>query len=69
MKYEDSSIHIGNKNKIENSVIGKCEQINNAKNAKSDKSEKWYTKLFWKLIIPIAVVVVAAVICLWLGLK
>lgn len=66
MKYEDSSIHIGNKNKIENSIIGKCEQINNVK---PDKSEKWYTKLFWKLFIPIAVVVIAAVICLWLGLK
>lgn len=66
MKYEDNSIHIGDKNKIRNSAIGQNSQI---RNAKSKNNEKWYSKLFWKLFIPIAVLVIAAATCLWLGLK
>nr|WP_308743153.1 hypothetical protein [uncultured Anaerocolumna sp.] len=66
MNNENNSIHIGDKNKIKGSTIG-----NNIK-IESDKlksNEKWYSKLFWKLFVPIAVVVIAAIICLWLGLK
>ncbi len=66
MKYEDNSIYIGDKNKIKGSAIGQNIHI---KNTASKNNEKWYSKLFWKLFIPIAVVVIAAIICLWLGLK
>lgn len=65
MRYEDNSIHIGNSNKISGSTIGN----DNAPLQKNDKCEKWYNKLFWKLIVPIAVVVIGATICLWLNLK
>lgn len=66
MKYEDKSIHIGDKNKIKDSIIGNNNQI---KNDELTNNEKWYSKLFWKLFIPIAVIVFAALICLWLGLN
>jgi anti-sigma-K factor RskA len=68
MKYEDNSVHIGNKNKIKNSSIGKKSQIKNTKN-ENNESERWYSKLFWKIFIPVVVVVIATAICLWLGLK
>lgn len=66
MKYEDNSIHIGSRNKIKDSTIGHHDQIINTK---SSNNEKWYSKFFWKLLIPIVVGVIAAAICLWLGLK
>lgn len=66
MKYEDNSIHIGNRNKIKDSTIGQYGKI---KNTKSSNNGKWYSKLFWKLFIPIVVVVIATAICLWLGLN
>ncbi len=63
---EDNSIHIGDKNKIKDSVIGNNIQTGNAE---LKNNEKWYSKLFWKLLIPIVVVVIAAALCLWLGLR
>lgn len=65
MRYEDNSIHIGNDNKISDSIIGN----DNAPLQKDDKRKKWYSKLFWKLIVPIAVIVIGAAICLLLNLK
>lgn len=65
MKNENASIHIGDKNKIKDCVIGSKIKV---ENTKLKKEGKWYSKFFWKLIIPIAVVVITTVICLWLGL-
>ena len=66
MKYEDNSIHFGDKSTIKDSVIGQNIQI---KNTKFKDAGKWYSKIFWKLFIPIAVVVIGAAICLWIGVK
>ncbi|CVI67902.1 hypothetical protein BN3660_01022 [Eubacteriaceae bacterium CHKCI004] len=63
-KVEDNSIHIGNGNKIKNSVIGK-----NIKFDQDHVQEKWYHKLVWKLIVPIVVTVVAAAICVVLNIN
>ena len=63
---EDNSIHIGDDNTIKNSVIGNNSALN-TKNAVS--KVPWYSKLFWKLFIPITVIVIAAVICLLFGFK
>lgn len=63
---EDNSIHIGNNNKIKSSHIGNKSALSIETKVQKDP---WYSKLFWKLFIPIAVVVIAAAICLWLGLK
>mgnify|MGYP001169880932 CR=1 FL=1 len=64
VKKEDNSIHIGSNNKIKNSVIGQ-----NAKVEKSNYDEKWFEKITWKLVVPVVVIVVAAAVCLWLGLN
>lgn len=63
-KKEDNSIHIGNGNKIKNSVIGQ-----NIKISQDHVEEKWYQKLTWKLIVPILVVVAGAALCFWLGIN
>ena len=63
-KKEDNSIHIGNRNKIKNSVIGQ-----NIKVEQEHTKEKWYQQLTWKLVVPIIVAVVAAALCVWLGIK
>ena len=63
-KKEGNSIHIGNGNKIKNNVIGQ-----NIKVEQERTSEKWFQQLTWKLIIPIIVTVVAAALCVWLGIK
>lgn len=63
-KKEDNSIYIGNGNKIKNSVIGQ-----NAKVEQEHTKEKWYRQLTWKLVVPIIVTVVAAALCVWLGIK
>ena len=66
MKYEDNSVHIGDKNKIKDSAIGQ-----NSNNMKMGliPDEKWHSKIFWKLLVPVAVIVLATVICLLLGLN
>ncbi len=61
VKYEDNSIHIGDNNKITNSNFG-----SRVKGVKEE--EKLSSKVTWHIIVPIIVTVVAAVICLWLGL-
>ena len=63
-KKEDNSIHIGNGNKIKNSVIGQ-----NIKVEQEHTKEKWYQQLTWKLVVPIIVAVAAAALCVWLGIK
>ena len=71
MHYENNSINIGNNNQITSSVIGtensaKIEQKNPA--LKKQK-ESFASKGFWKILVPIFVIVVGAAICSWLGLK
>lgn len=66
MKNGNNNVKIGSKNKITNSVIGSQNQITTADR---QQPERWYGKLFWKIIIPIGVGVAVAAICLWLGLK
>ncbi len=66
MKKGNNNVKIGNKNKITNSVIGNQNQITTAN---QQQSEKWYSKLFWKIIIPVVVGVIVVAICLWIGLK
>jgi NDP-sugar pyrophosphorylase family protein len=66
MKNEDNRINIGNNNKIRGSIIGNNTQI---KDTELKSSEGWYSKLFWKLFIPVIVIVIAAAICLWVGIK
>ena len=63
-KINDNSVHIGSGNRIKNSVIGR-----NIKVGQSHIKEKWYQNLIWKLIIPIVVAIVAAAICLALGIS
>jgi len=64
----DNRINIGNKNKIKNSVIG-----NNidTKNTRIDAKEKisLTSKLLWRIIIPITVAVISALIIWKLGLN
>lgn len=60
----DQSVHIGDGNTINSSVIGKTSEINTHRKS---------NKLIWKIIIPIIVTViggvVTAVICHYLGVK
>ncbi len=58
---DNNTINIGDNNKIVNSNIGN--------NTKSDNKEKWYSKITWKIIVPIAVAVASTAILVWLGLK
>lgn len=64
IKKDDHSIHIGDKNRIKNSVIGQHIDL-----AKQSSSEKLSEKITWKLIVPIIVAVAAAAVCFWLELK
>lgn len=70
-KHEDNSIHIGNNNRISNSVIG----INNKAEIEQEtvvtehKEESVASKSFWQILVPILVTVIAAAICVWLGLN
>ena len=63
-KKEDNSIHLGKRNKFKNSVIGQ-----NIKVEQEHTKEKWYQQLTWKLVVPIIVAVVAAALCVWLGIR
>lgn len=70
IQYEDNSVHIGDGNKISNSAIGskntietECEISNPA-----PEKEKVVSKLFWKILVPIAVVVIGALVCIWFGI-
>lgn len=57
----NNSINIGDNNKIVNSNIGN--------NSKADNKEKWYSRITWKIIVPIVVAVASATLLVWLGLK
>lgn len=61
IKIEDNSINIGDKNKIRKSQIGN-------KNA-TKKEDGFFYKYPWQIISGVIVVVLAAAICTWLGLK
>lgn len=63
MKYEDKSIHIGDGNKIENTNFNS--EVNNS----SSPENIFFKNLFWKLIVPILVGVIVAVICFYLKIN
>ena len=66
----DNSVHIGDNNKISDSVIGtKQKYIKISKKNGSSCKENKLGKFFWKLIVPIAVAVITAVILAWLGIQ
>lgn len=56
---KNNKIIIGNNNTIKNSTV-----TNNMNFEKAQ--EKWYSKLFWKFFIPIAIAVISAAICMYL---
>lgn len=60
----DNSINIGDNNEIKNSVIGNANKIDNGSG-----KESFFHKYMWPIISGVAIVVIAALICLWLGLK
>lgn len=71
MKIEDNSVHIGSNNRISNSVIGSKNDIENEQETvpSESKDEKWYSKSFWQVVIPLTVTIIGAAICAWLGLN
>lgn len=62
-KFQDNSINIGDNNTIKKSNIG-CVNVNS-----TSKKPSMFDGLFWKLLIPIAVVVISTLICVLLKLK
>lgn len=64
----DNNINIGNKNKINNSIIGNSIDCNYRPGNIKEKSS-WYSQLFWKILIPIMVAVITAIIIWKLGLN
>lgn len=69
-KHEDNSVHIGDGNKISNSTIGSKNTIEaevEISNPALEK-EKMVSKVFWQILIPVAVVVIGALVCIWLGI-
>lgn len=71
MKIEDNSVHIGDNNQISGSVIGSknTAEIKQESETAEVKEEKWYSKTFWQIAIPLAVTILGAAICAWLGLN
>lgn len=61
--YNDDSVSLGDKNTLKkNSIV--CSQTED-----EQKKEKWYSKITWKLIVPIIVGVAIATIGFWLGFR
>lgn len=60
----DNSISIGDNNEIKNSVIGNTNKIDNG-----SEKESFFHKYMWPILSGVAIAVIAALICLWLGLK
>ena len=60
----DNSINIGDNNEIKNSVIGNANKIDNG-----PVKESFFHKYMWPILSGVAIAVIAALICLWLGLK
>lgn len=71
MKVEDNSVHIGSNNRISSSVIGSKNVIENEQKTVplESKKEKWYSKSFWQVFIPLVVTIIGAAVCAWLGLN
>lgn len=68
---EDNSVRIGNNNQISNSIIGstKTAEIGQETVVPEHKEESLASKSFWKIFVPILVIVVGAAICVWLKLN
>lgn len=67
VKHEDKSIHIGDGNTIVGSVIGQENKV--VTENKDTKKDKWYSKITWKIIVPILVSLATMIIAAWLGLE
>lgn len=69
-KHEDNSVHVGDGNKISNSTIGSKNTIETECEISSPApgKEKLASKVFWQILIPVAVVVIGALVCIWLGI-
>lgn len=67
VKHEDKSIHIGDGNTIVGSVIGQDNKV--VTENKDAKKDKWYSKITWKIIVPILVSLATMIIAAWLGLE
>lgn len=66
MKYENNSINIGSNNKIKkNNFHSKNKEIN----SQTTNNERKSSKVFWQILIPIAVGVIVVAICVLLGLQ
>lgn len=70
IQYEDNSVHIGDGNKISNSMIGAKNTIETDREISNSAPEKGklVSKIFWQILIPVAVVVIGALVCIWLGI-
>lgn len=70
IQYEDNSVHIGDDNKISNSTIESKSTIVAAYEISNPapEKEKLVSKLFWQILIPVAVVAIGALVCTWLGI-
>lgn len=64
----DNRISIGNKNKINSSIIGNNIHTN-ISTERNKKINTWYTNLFWKIVIPVVVAIISALIIWKLGIK
>lgn len=67
MKYEDKSINIGDGNTIVDSAIGTNNKNNH--NRASKNKESLFSKIIWKLVIPIIVGIAIVIILAWLGFE
>lgn len=67
---EDNSVHIGDGNKISNSTIGPKNTIETEREISNSAPEKGklVSKIFWQILIPVAVVAIGALVCTWLGI-
>jgi len=63
----DNSVNIGDGNNIIGSTIGQNNSVTN--DAEKSKKENLLSKISWKIVVPIIVIVVGAAICTWFGLK
>jgi len=67
VKIEDKSVHIGDGNTINQSIIG--QNKTDSEKVGDQNKEKVGSKIFWNIIIPIIVGIVVIAIAVWLGLQ
>lgn len=67
IQVEDNSIHVGDNSSIESSVVS-SKNTGKIHNNKESTKEKWYSKIAWNIVVPIAVGVIVVLICAWLNL-